>query len=301
MNSLSSKLNHNCLSCGEGYLKSYEYLGNCYKINNNEINSDKIVRNKQDESFTIVESCAETEKKLKINSTGECVSQCPKLNIYKNYIYQYINFTSKDYNPNISQYQDIEEIVPKYNLGDLCLESCPPDYEADKLSNECICINESCKHEENIFCRTYEKRFYLHDKKECTENACYNEYYQFYFDCYLDECPSNTSISQGKNKICESDLNYCYIDEFYNSHCFLEPIKEYIYSFDNSKQYLKSCNESLNYTIENKKTYLYQNVCYSLCPENTELDEDNEICKCKYYRYSDNYEIVNNYTYVFLN
>ena len=117
MESESSQLNHNCYSCSEGYLKSYEYIGNCYKINNNETNSDKIIINQNDKSFTIVESCAETEKKLKINATGECVSQCPKINNYKNYEYHYANFTSEDYNPNISQYQEIEEIVPKYKLG----------------------------------------------------------------------------------------------------------------------------------------------------------------------------------------
>ena len=291
MGSESPQLNHNCYSCSEGYLKSYEYIGNCYKINNNETNSDKIIINQEDTSFTIVKSCAETEKKLKINSTGECVSQCPKVNNYKSYKYHYSNFTSEDYNPNISQYQEIEEIVPKFKLGDLCVESCPLDYEKDETNYLCICKSESCKE-----CRTNEKKFYLQDKKEFTGNACSNEYYQFYFDCYLDECPLNTSISNTSSKICESNLNYCYIDNCFNSHCFLEPIKDYIYRFDNSKQYLKSCNESLNYTTNNITTYLYQNVCYSSCPENTEANEDMQICNCKYYRYSDNYDIIyNNY------
>ena len=145
MNSASSQENHNCFSCEKGYLRSYEYIGNCYKINSNVINSEKIIVNKNDESFTIVQSCMDTEKKLKINSTGECVSQCPKLNNYKNYIYHYTNFSSQNYNPNNPQYQEIEEILPKYNLGNLCLESCPPYYEADEISNICVCIAESCK------------------------------------------------------------------------------------------------------------------------------------------------------------
>jgi len=93
-------------------------------------------------------------KKLKINSTGECVSHCPKINNYKRYEYHYSNFTSEDYNPNISQYQVIEEIEPKYKLGDLCVESCPLDYEADETNNLCICKGESCKE-----CRTNEKNF----------------------------------------------------------------------------------------------------------------------------------------------
>ena len=110
--------------------------------------------NQKDTSFTKVRSCSETEKKLKINSTGECVSQCPKINNYKNYEYHYANFTSEDYNPNISQYQEIGEIVPKYKLGDLCVESCPLDYEIDEANNLCKCKGESCKK-----CRTNEKNF----------------------------------------------------------------------------------------------------------------------------------------------
>ena len=98
----------------------------------------------------------------------------------------------------------------------MCVESCPLDYETDEINNLCKCKGESCKE-----CRTNEKKFYLQDKKEFTENACSNEYYQFYFDCYLDKCPSNTSISKTSSKICESNLNYCYIDKCFNAHCFL--------------------------------------------------------------------------------
>ena len=287
----NSQQKHNCLSCAQGYLRSYEYIGNCYK--NNENNSDKIIINKNDESFTIVQSCIDTEKKLKINSTGECVSQCPKLNYYKNYTYNYINFNSFEYKTNVPQYQENEEILPKYNFGDLCIESCPIGYEADEINNLCICISDSCK--KRNLCRTYEKRFYLQDKDEFTENVCSNEYFSFYFDCFIGECPSNTSISKNETKKCESNLNYCYIDNCFNSHCFLEPIKDYIYKFDNTKQYLKSCHESLNYTINSTKTYLYQNICYSSCPNNTEADENNLICNCKYYRYSENNDHIYNY------
>ena len=134
----NSQQKHNCLSCAQGYLRSYEYIGNCYKIKNNENNSDKIIINKNDERFTKVQSCIDTEKKLKINSTGECVSQCPKLNNYKKYTYNYINFNSYEYKPNVPQYQENEEILPKYNFGDLCIESCPTGYEADEINNLCI-------------------------------------------------------------------------------------------------------------------------------------------------------------------
>ena len=42
MNSSSSKSQQNCLVCSDGYQKSYEYMGNCYKIDRN-YNSDKII------------------------------------------------------------------------------------------------------------------------------------------------------------------------------------------------------------------------------------------------------------------
>ena len=45
-NTLSSNLNHNCKTCNDGYLKSYEYMGNCYSIDNLYNNSEikKIVK-----------------------------------------------------------------------------------------------------------------------------------------------------------------------------------------------------------------------------------------------------------------
>jgi hypothetical protein len=57
--SLSTNSEHNCLTCREGYLRSYEYPGNCYKIDNmyNNSNYKKIVNNREDESYTIVNNC----------------------------------------------------------------------------------------------------------------------------------------------------------------------------------------------------------------------------------------------------
>ena len=53
----SSSSSHNCLSCKEGYLISYEHLGNCYKYEN--INTDEyiIINSVDEESFTQTESC----------------------------------------------------------------------------------------------------------------------------------------------------------------------------------------------------------------------------------------------------
>ena len=38
-------------------------------------------------------------------------------------------------------------------------------------------------------CASINKRFYLHDIKQCVENGCPNDYYQFNFDCYIMDAP----------------------------------------------------------------------------------------------------------------
>ena len=92
-------------------------------------------------------------------------------------------------------------------------------------------------------CLSINKKFYLHDIKICIENGCPNDYYQFNFDCYIDGCPPNTyEIS---NKKCKSKLNYCFINHNFETICNNKPINEYIYNFNNTNQYLKSCEESL--------------------------------------------------------
>jgi hypothetical protein len=52
-----------------------------------------------------------------------------------------------------------------------------------------------------------------------------------------------------------------------------------------SEQYFKSCEESLIYTINKDKTYLYNNICYLSCPDNTQANETKMICECKFYKY----------------
>ena len=59
MNSSRSESKQNCLACSDGYQKSYEYMGNCYKIDKYD-NSDKIITDKGEESFTTVNYCQET-------------------------------------------------------------------------------------------------------------------------------------------------------------------------------------------------------------------------------------------------
>ena len=296
MNSSSSESQHNCLACFDGYQKSYEYLGNCYKNDIND-NSDKIISEKGDESFTSVSSCQETLKKYKINSTGECVSECPSISLYKKYTFQYVDFFNYDFDPSIPQYILEDEEFPKYLLGNLCLEKCPLGTELNDDNNECICKDSSLQDEETKLicknCRTINKRFYLHDIKQCVKDGCPNDYYQFNFDCYIDGCPSNTyEIS---NKKCKSKLNYCFININFETVCNNKPINEYIFNYNNTNQYLKSCEESVIYTINKAKTYLYNNTCYLSCPDNTQADETKMICECKYkYFLNKDFSLENN-------
>ena len=92
--SLSSNINHNCLTCNDGYLKSYVYMGNCYLVDNLYNNSDtkKIVNNQTDEQYSIVELCL---NKFIIASTGECISECPTNTVFYSYKYVYQNFTDQ--------------------------------------------------------------------------------------------------------------------------------------------------------------------------------------------------------------
>ena len=53
----SSSSEHNCESFKEEYAPSYQYLGNWYKINDNEIHFDKKVNYITDISFSIINSC----------------------------------------------------------------------------------------------------------------------------------------------------------------------------------------------------------------------------------------------------
>ena len=87
-------------------------------------------------------------KKYKINSTGECVSECPTLSLYKKYTFQYNDFSDYDYDPTIQQYILEEEIPPKYLFGNLCLEECPLGTELNEINNTCICTDSSLQDEE---------------------------------------------------------------------------------------------------------------------------------------------------------
>ena len=299
MGSKSSSSKHNCKVCSKGYYPSYNHLGNCYKINNNEINSNKYIKQITDESFTSINSCSDINKTLKINSTGECTEICPNTTPYYSYNYTPIDFSEyigKEIP--IQQYTLYPLLPPQYLIDDICFEVDPLSGNTDESINKCpnswhIDKYHKIKCYDINYCYIDDYKYYLDDSKECRSNKCPLGYYQFNFQCYKNNCPNNTIPESTNSYKCKSIFNYCYINEQFQTYCNDLKNNEYIYQYNNTKQYLKYCNESLTYTIEGKKTYLYNETCYIDCPKDiTFSDEDNRKCICKYYTY---YYDDNNY------
>jgi len=287
---LSSSSNHNCESCIEGYMPSYEFLGNCYKKPERSNNSliSFYVNNITDEAFIRVDTCP----KYIINSTEECVNECPSENVYYSFESSYLDFSSFTNNTlSIKSYKKISINPPKYLFNKICFEECPP---LTKLGSDniCICKFAFSKANEFLICYQFEYchyklyKYYLDDTKECIDKKeCPSEYYQFNFQCYKNGCPSETTEYPENSHKCISNYDFCYINEKFQTICNLAN-ETYKYKFDNTVQYLSSCEDSLIYTTEEAKTYLLNNTCYLDCPVNTMKDDTLNICVCKYYKYN---------------
>jgi len=160
-----SNSEHKCLSCANGYLPSYNNLGNCYS---------------NDDTDFIASSCL----KYKVNSTDECVEECPTSNFYYSFNY---NEELKDYDKNIIN-------LPKYLFNDICYESCPSNTIADNENSICKC----------------EFAFHIDDKKI----ICYDD----------NNCPSQYPYQNPDTKECYSSLDKCLEknNAFFNYECYTE-------------------------------------------------------------------------------
>lgn len=287
----STRGEHNCEFCKEGYYPSYQHKGNCYKINEEEIALDKYVENIDDESFTLI-SCSTLDKSFKIKTTGECVDECPQDTIYYNYIYtNYFNFTEQDYLVKVQQYNKTNGAIFKYKFKNICYEECPLNSVSNQ-NNECQCQCEHGWHKDEIsgnincydkdYCLNSEYRYYHDNTKECKQTGCDEGYHQFNFQCYIDGCPPGTTASTSNSNNCESTSDYCYINEHFQTVCNGTAFQEYTYQYNNTNQYLKSCDDSLIYTTLSKKTYLYNEICYLECPELLKEDDENNKCIQEY-------------------
>ena len=224
-NEFSTPQSQNCKVCQEGYLKSYNYPGNCYPIEfpQNTSNYSKIVDNINHDSFQIIDSCFNISKYI-INDTGECVDSCPTNTVYYTYYFnKSLDFSQQEESFIGYLYPLSKEKTPKYLFNKVCYSYCPSLTYEDKKNNICKCkygwhrdptTNEDICYDNMDYCLSLE--YYYHtDDKECVLHGCKDGYYQINFECYKDKCPDNSrQISLGVKK-CESNLKYCYIDDIF--------------------------------------------------------------------------------------
>ena len=295
-NEINNQSEQNCKVCEDGYLRSYTFLGNCYKIDStqNDSSISKIIKNIDDEEFEVVESCPES-RKYKINDTGECVEFCPKSQIYYNYkLNESFNFSNQEQSYMGLLYPLDKEKVPKFLFNGICYSKCPNLTKEDEKNNLCKCtygwhynstINETICYDNKDYCLSLE--YYYHtDTKECVLSGCKDGYLKMNFECYKDECPKDTKEISGKR--CDSTKNYCYINENYQTICGNSKYEEYNFKYNDTKTYLKLCNDSIYYF--NVTTYLYKNICYEYCPDETSKNDTIGRCICNYYTHYVNEE-----------
>ena len=167
------------------------------------------------------------------------------------------------------------------------------------ISSKCLFNENSSWHiDENKALICYEnqnyclsnKYYYHNDTKECVLSNCRNGYYRFNFECYKDGCPDNTTNNISNESICESILDFCYIDINYKTHCSNKVNIEYTLKYENSKIYFNNCNDSLFFF--NTTTYLYNNSCLNECPNQTFPNKENKTCENFKYK---TYNIYNTY------
>ena len=145
----------------------------------------------------------------------------------------------------------------------IVLEECNTTFHIDKLSHQKVC------YEIDGFCLYEEYKYYLDDKNQCISGGCPKEYYQLNFECFIEGCPPGTIQKSSNSHMCTSIYNYCIIKETYKTECSDNLFQDYIYNYNNTIQFLRSCNDSLKYTLEESTTFLYNGICWTECPENT--------------------------------
>ena len=281
---------HHCKVCEDNYLRSYQYPGNCYKIQYpyNTSKYLKAVINKEDENYTLFDSCPD-DKNYKINDTGECVSSCPISAPYYTYsLNKSFNISSQEENYIGLLYPLSSVNVPRFYYRKVCYSQCPSYTKKNYQLNICQCLyawnytNDSdilC-YDNQDYCHTLDY-YYHHGSRECKLNNCRDSYFKLNFECFKDKCPEGTKLDPQDSQNCIPFKYYFYINEYFKTIYRNKFMPEYPYKYDATTLYLKSCNESIYYF--NITTYLYNNTCYKECPIETYLNISEGICSCIYY------------------
>ena len=241
----SSNTAHHCESCTDGYIFSFKNLGNCYKINNLNINEDKTVNSVGDEKF-VSSICT----KYQILSNGECIDSCPTSIPYYSFEYNILTgrYTKESINP------------PKFLFNKKCYEECPSNTIPDDSNNECLCPYAFHTDNGEKICYSDFNCISDYPYKNINTNQCFSSLndclYIFNYDCF-DICPDGKVSLNEKT----ADIKEYYVNEL---------------GIDNSlKEKLCICDitngvwKKVNSTDPNNNDIYFQ-VCLDSCPEGYE-------------------------------
>ena len=235
---------HKCLSCSNGYLTSYKNLGNCY------ISSD---------TNFITSSCS----KYIINSTNECIDECPTTSPYYSF----------DYKSEIENYEKTSLKPPKYLFNKKCYDECP--------------TNSVSKNDNNICEISCQFSFYIDNNNKI---ECYND----------NDCSAEHPYHNPETRECFSSLDDCFNKEnnyFFNKECYKNTCINNKTSLKSQstdiKNFIKNkleLNDNLldNICICNIKNGVWTNInsngesyfqeCLSECPQGYEPENITHYC-----------------------
>ena len=245
--------NHKCEACAENYLPSYIFPGNCYKINGLQTNEDKKVNSQNEENF-ISTTCFSQ----KIQSTGECIDQCPISTEF--YIYNLDSSTNLYTKNNLNP--------PKYSFDNKCIDDCPSysnydennickcQYAYYKLNGETTCYaNDNCPSD---------LKYQNPNTNECYSslNDCINKGNNYFFNkfCYTEDCPENKEKLNSKNEE---------IQNYFISKLSLN---------DNLKEKICVCNTSNGVWSNINSNEEYYQECLDICPDGYEPESITKQC-----------------------
>ena len=271
-----------CISeCGEGQYKEIIKNGDqptgeyrcvrSYGANQYYYKEDKILISKCDEGHYVIED------------THECIEGC---NLINNNSTKYYFFE-----PKTDDHDNVRTCVLSCSIGgktfydgNHCKESCPVGKFYKE--GEKICLDDCPKgYYKNgqvcvSLCRTQSPKKYLYD------GHCF-EYCPIESKFYIE--PDNECISD-----CTQDNKYYTEIEVDASnkkyHCHGTCVKYYLVNEDPNIIARKCLNLEVNKNCQTEGYYSSENneyECYTKCPENTYIDEDNKKCvsECPQYKY----------------
>ena len=212
--------------------------------------------------YDIEKNMCFSKETYKFEYNSQCYMQCPNDTfpiLEDKYICSQIN-------PENYYYLDIND-----NIYKKCYSTCKKCRESgDDNNNHCDECKNSYKYQYNNNC--YENcpsntKIYEDGKKcldECNENQ-----FQYINNCYDDACPNNTYKIDNSN-IC---IGTCPENYFLDNNICKE-------CYSTCKICNKAGDEANHNCLQCKRDYIYEynNNCYSVCPRETKIFEEQKIC-----------------------